>query len=55
MQIINSMAWDLLRRILSEACDLVRMNERQTIRVRDMSTAAKLILGTELAKVCSVQ
>ena len=50
MKIVNSFIGDVFERIASEAANLVRVNKKRTLGSREIQTAVRLVLPTELAK-----
>jgi histone H3/H4 len=50
MKIVNSFVNDIFERITTEAATLVRVNKKRTLGSREVQTAVRLVLPTELAK-----
>lgn len=50
MKIVNSFIGDIFERVASEAANLVRVNKKRTLGSREIQTAVRLVLPTELAK-----
>ena len=50
MAIMNSFMNDIFERLASEAAALSKKNKKQTISIRDMQSAVKLVLPSDLAK-----
>ena len=50
MKIVNSFIADVFERVASEAANLVRVNKKRTLGSREIQTAVRLVLPTELAK-----
>ena len=50
MKICNSFINDCFERIATEAATLVRVNKKRTLGSREIQTAVRLVLPTELAK-----
>ena len=50
MKIMNSFCNDIFERIAEEAASLVRINKTSTLSSREVQTAVRLVLPTELAK-----
>ena len=50
MKIMNSFVNDLFDRIATEAATLARVNKKKTLGSREVQTAVRLVLPTELAK-----
>lgn len=48
MAVMDSLADDLLERIVIEATKLMRYNKRETLVARDIVSAAHIVLGGEL-------
>jgi histone H2B len=48
--IMNSLLWDILDRVASEAARIARYNKRPTLSCRELQTAICLIFPGELAK-----
>lgn len=50
MRIVNSFVNDVFERLANEAATLVRVNKKRTLGARELQTAVRLVLPTELAK-----
>lgn len=50
VKIVNSFVNDIFERIAGEAATLVRVNKKRTLGSRELQTAVRLVLPTELAK-----
>ena len=50
MEIMNAFVNDIFERLVCEAFALVKRERRNTLQLRDLQTAVKLILPGELAK-----
>lgn len=50
VKIVNSFISDIFERVASEAATLVRVNKKRTLGSREIQTAVRLVLPTELAK-----
>lgn len=50
VRILNSLVVDFFDRIATEAASLARSNKKQTLGSREVQTAVRLLLPTELAK-----
>jgi histone H2B len=50
MAVLNSFVSDLFERIANEAASLARINKKRTLGSREVQTAVRLVLPTELAK-----
>ena len=50
VKIVNSFINDIFERIATEAATLVRVNKKRTLGSREIQTAVRLVLPTELAK-----
>jgi histone H2B len=50
MKVMNSFVNDLFDRIATEAATLARVNKKKTLGSREVQTAVRLVLPTELAK-----
>ena len=50
MKIMNSFVNDLFDRIATQAAQLARVNKKKTLGSREVQTAVRLVLPTELAK-----
>ena len=50
VKIVNSFISDVFERVASEAANLVRVNKKRTLGSREIQTAVRLVLPTELAK-----
>jgi histone H2B len=50
VKILNSFINDIFERVATEAATLVRVNKKRTLGSREIQTAVRLVLPTELAK-----
>jgi histone H2B len=50
MRVINSFCQDIFERIAVEAASLTRFNKTRTMSSREIQTAVRLVLPTELAR-----
>lgn len=50
MRVVNSFVQDIFERIAVEAASLTRINKTRTMSSREIQTAVRLVLPTELAK-----
>lgn len=50
MKVMNSFVNDLFDRIATQAAQLARVNKKKTLGSREVQTAVRLVLPTELAK-----
>jgi histone H2B len=50
MMVVNSFVSDIFDRIATEAASLARNNRRRTLGSREVQTAVRLLLPTDLAK-----
>lgn len=50
VKILNSFVNDIFERVATEAATLVRVNKKRTLGSREIQTAVRLVLPTELAK-----
>jgi histone H2B len=50
MMVVNSFVSDIFDRIATEAASLARSNRRRTLGSREVQTAVRLLLPTDLAK-----
>ena len=50
MAIVNSFVKDMLDRVASQAAQVARVNKKSTMGSREVQTAVRLVLPTELAK-----